>query len=96
MIGVEGQDGSVQLERVDLVALSLDQAGQVEAEDGRPFLRGHADWYEGYENECREKLRTGVLDALDIGAALIEVDTNNFESHEYADAFQEKVHRYVA
>ena len=46
----------------------------------RPFLCGHADWYEGYENECREKLTAGVYDALDIGGALIEVDTNNFES----------------
>ena len=57
---------------------------------------GHADWYDGYEQECREKLAAGVYNALDIGGILVDVDTNSFEAPQYQRALQEIVDAYHA
>ncbi|MDP7089577.1 MAG: AAA family ATPase [Dehalococcoidia bacterium] len=57
---------------------------------------GHADWYEGYEQECRGKLESGVYDALDIGGALIKVDSNDFESRKYTDTIENLVRKHAA
>lgn len=57
---------------------------------------GHADWYSGYEQECREKSAQGVYDALDIGGQLIDIDSNDFQSSKYLDAVEALVENYQA
>ena len=56
---------------------------------------GHADWYEGYEAECREKDKQGVYGALDIGGHLVKVDSNDFESPEYKTAVEKLITLYL-
>lgn len=47
---------------------------------------GHADWYDGYEEECRVKLDECVYDPLEIDGTLIKVDSNDFEASAYKQA----------
>ena len=56
---------------------------------------GHADWYEGYESECRKKQIEGVYDPLEIGGVLIMVDTNDYESDRYKSAVQDILRAYT-
>ena len=56
---------------------------------------GHADWYDGYESECRTKQLEGVYDPLKIGGVLIMVDTNDYESDNYKGAVQDILKAYV-
>ncbi|MBL4681777.1 MAG: AAA family ATPase [Pseudomonadales bacterium] len=55
---------------------------------------GHADWYDGYESECREKHEQGVYAPLEIDGVLIEVDSNNFESDNYKMGIQDVIRAY--
>ena len=55
---------------------------------------GHADWYEGYEKECRDKGAQGVYDALDIGGVCVAIESNDFDSHDYKNAVDELVEHY--
>ncbi len=55
---------------------------------------GHADWYEGYEDECRSKLAAGVYDALDIGGEIITIPSDNFDSPDYLSAVASVVERF--
>ena len=49
---------------------------------------GHADWYDGYEDECRTKLAAGVYNALDIGGKLVKVPSSDFSSTDYLNAVE--------
>lgn len=81
--------------KVIQVWCSADIETLVERSKTRPRHPGHAGWDAAIEHELRTKIENGNYDMLDIGSTLVTVDTNDFNSPVFFQAYEKVLASYA-